>query len=202
VVEPSRETSDQGAAAVATRKTKDTKAKAHLLQCLPDDLLMQVATKKTGKEVWELLKARFVGEERVKEARLQTLKSEFDALRMKEEESIDSYAGKLTSMSVRYANLGGSLDDAALVKKMFDTVPDRYINVVARIERFFDLKKISFNEAVGRLKAFEERTKRGAGSAWTDIGQVLLTQAEWEAQQKRVIRESSGGGRSHGGGRG
>jgi hypothetical protein len=31
---------------------------------------MQVTTKKTGKEVWESLKARFTGEERVKEARL------------------------------------------------------------------------------------------------------------------------------------
>ena len=48
VVEPAGESSDQGAAA---RKVKDTKARAHLLQCLPDDLLMQVATKKTGKEV-------------------------------------------------------------------------------------------------------------------------------------------------------
>jgi hypothetical protein len=30
--------------------------------------------------------------------------------------------------------LGGLLDDAALVKKLFDTVPERYINVVAGIE--------------------------------------------------------------------
>jgi hypothetical protein len=186
VVEPAGESSDQGAVAVAARKAKDTKAWAHLLQCLPDDLLMQVATKKTGKEVWESLKARFMGEERVKEARLQTLKSEFDALRMKEDEWIDGYAGKLTSMSVRYANLGGSLDDAALVKKILDTVSERFINVVAGIEQFFYLKKIAFDEAVGRLKAFEERTRRGSGSARTSDGQVLLTQAEWEARQKKA----------------
>jgi hypothetical protein len=60
VIEPTGEQSKQ-AAAVATRKTKDTKAKAHLLQCLPNDQLMQMATKKTGKEVWDSLKARFVG---------------------------------------------------------------------------------------------------------------------------------------------
>jgi hypothetical protein len=113
------------------------------------------------------LKAWFIGEEPVKEAHLQTLKSEFDALRM-EDESIDSYAGKLTSMSVRYANLGGSLDDAALVKKILNTVPERFINVVAGIEQFFDLKKIAFDEAVGRLKAFEERTRRGGAGARTD----------------------------------
>jgi hypothetical protein len=48
-------------------KAKDRKAKAHLLQCIPDDLLMQMAGKKTCKEVWDSLKARHVGEERVKE---------------------------------------------------------------------------------------------------------------------------------------
>jgi hypothetical protein len=92
------------------------------------------------------------------------LKSEFDALRMKEDESVDSYAGKLMSMSVRYANLGGSLDDAVLVKKILDTVPERFINVIAGIEQFFDLKKIAFDEVVGRLKAFEERMKKSSGS--------------------------------------
>jgi cysteine synthase len=60
VIELTREQSEQ-VAAVAARKTKDTKAKAHLLQCLPNDQLMQMATKKTGKEVWDSLKARFVG---------------------------------------------------------------------------------------------------------------------------------------------
>ena len=49
---------------------KDKKVRAHLFQCLSDELLMQVAKKKTGKEVWESLKARFVGTERVKDARL------------------------------------------------------------------------------------------------------------------------------------
>ena len=53
VVEPSGE-ADVAAeyqAAAAARTAKDRKARVHLLQCLPDDLLMQVAKKKTGKEV-------------------------------------------------------------------------------------------------------------------------------------------------------
>ncbi|CAD6255874.1 unnamed protein product [Miscanthus lutarioriparius] len=210
IMEPSEESSEQSAEATAATKAKDRKARAHLLQCLPDDILMQVAAKKTGKEVWDSLKARFVGEERVREAWLQTLKSEFDAMKMKEEDTIDHYAGWLTGMSVRYGNLDGSLDDAALVKKMFDIVPERFINVVAGIEQFYDLKKLAFDEAVGRLKAYEERTRRGAsGAAKTDTGQVLLTQAEWEARQKRMSGEGSGrsrsqerGGGSRGRGRG
>ena len=86
------------------------------------------------------------------------------------DESIYAYAGRLTGMSVRYGILGGSLDDAALVKKLFDTVPERYINMVAGIEQFYDLKKLAFDEDVGRLKAYEECTKRGAGGAKSDTG--------------------------------
>jgi hypothetical protein len=95
---------------------------------------MQVLKKKTGKEVWNSLKARRVGAERVKDARLQTLKAEFDVLKMKEEETVDEFAGKLRAMSVKYGNLGGTLEDKAMVKKLFDTVPDKFIHVIARIE--------------------------------------------------------------------
>ena len=70
VIDPTGQSSSQDRAVVAKNKAKDMKAKAHLLQCLPDDLLMQVAMKKTEKEVWDSLKSRFVGQHHVKEARL------------------------------------------------------------------------------------------------------------------------------------
>lgn len=134
---------------------KDKKVRVHLFQCLPDDLLMQVAKKKMGTEVWNCLKSRFVSAEHVKDARLQTLKSEFDAMKMGEEEALDQYARKLMGMSMKYSNLGGMLDDTALVKKLFDTMLEKFINVVAGIEQFYDLKTLAFEEAVGQLKAFE-----------------------------------------------
>ncbi|XP_066341258.1 uncharacterized protein [Miscanthus floridulus] len=156
----------------------------------------KVAKKKTGKEVWDSLKARFVGTERVKDARLQTLKAEFDALKMKEEETVDEFTRKLTVMSVKYGNLGRTMEDSAMVKKLFDTVPDRFIHVIAGIEQFYDLKTLVFDEAVGRLKAFKERTRRGAGGLCSGDGQALLTQAKWEARQKNSSGEGSGGERS------
>lgn len=49
------------AAGAAVDPRKDKKAKSHLLQSLPEDLLMQVAKKQSAKEVWDCLKTRFVG---------------------------------------------------------------------------------------------------------------------------------------------
>lgn len=40
-----------------------------------------------------------MGAERVREARLQTLMSEFDRLRMKDDEKIDDFVGRITEIS-------------------------------------------------------------------------------------------------------
>ncbi|XP_078441496.1 uncharacterized protein LOC144711381 [Wolffia australiana] len=194
----------------------DRKAKAHLLQALPENILMQVAQKKTSKEIWEALSTRFVGADRIKNARLRALKRDFDAMLMIDGESLDDYAGRLSMMSVRYTNVGGTLDDTALVKKLFDTVPDRYLPIIAGVEQFCDIDTMLFEEALSRLKAFDERTCQcQAGGGVTIRDQLLLTQAEWEARQKKGGGDSSssqkgkapaGGGNcgrgSHGRGRG
>lgn len=179
------------AAGEAVDQRKDKKARSHLLQALPEDLLMQVATKETSKEVWDCLKTRFIGAERVRDARMQTLKKAFDSMRMNEDETLDQYAGRITTVAVKYSSVGGTLDDTALVKKLFDTTPDRFLSVIAGIEQFYDLKTMPFEEALGRLKAYEERTCRGHGTGNTGEGQLLLTQGEWEARYKKIGGDSS-----------
>lgn len=106
-------------------------------------------------------------------------------------------------MSVKYGNLGGTLEDTVMVKKLLDTVPERFIQCVAGIEQFCDLKTLPLEDAIGRLRTFEERTKRSAGGVRSENGQVLLTQVEWDARQKKSGGEGSGGGKPQGsGGRG
>jgi hypothetical protein len=67
---------------------KNKTARAQLLGALSEDILMHVSMKKTAKEVWDSLKMRFVGADRVKKARLSTLHGEFDKLYMAEEERL------------------------------------------------------------------------------------------------------------------
>jgi len=171
---------------------KNKTAWAQLLQALPEDILMQVSTKKTAKEVWESLKTRFVGADRVKTARLATLKGEFDKLCLADGESLDDYAGKISGMAAKYAGLGSTLDDVVMVKKLLDTVPDRLYPPVAGIEQFCDVDTMAFKEALGRLKAFDERSQRRAqitggqgpfdGQAGSD--KLRLKEEEWKARHK------------------
>jgi DNA-directed RNA polymerase subunit RPC12/RpoP len=52
------------------------------------------------------------------------------------------------------------MDDKRLVRKLLGSVPEKFMQIVSAIEQFADMNTMPFQEAVGRLKAFEERTKK------------------------------------------
>ena len=88
------------------------------------------------------------------------LRGEFDRLRLDDGEELDAYAGRIGGMAAWYASLGLTLGDAAMVKKLLNTVPDRLYAAVAGIEQFCDVDTMAFEEALGRLKVFDERSRR------------------------------------------
>ncbi|PWZ40512.1 hypothetical protein Zm00014a_019724 [Zea mays] len=51
-------------------------------------------------------------------------------------------------MSIQFANLGGSLENEAMVKKFINSVPDCFIHCIAGMEQFWDLKMIAYEVAV------------------------------------------------------
>ncbi|MFS7938146.1 hypothetical protein Hanom_Chr05g00436001 [Helianthus anomalus] len=67
---------------------KDSIAIALLFQGLPKELVLQIGNNDSAKEMREAVKSRNQGADRVKEARLQTLMSEFEGLKMKEPSTI------------------------------------------------------------------------------------------------------------------
>ena len=73
-----------------------------------------------------------MGAERIKEARLQTLMAEFDPLKMKDSETIDDFAGKLSEISSKSAALGIDIEEPKLVRKFLKSLPHKkYIQIVA-----------------------------------------------------------------------
>nr|GFA95897.1 zinc finger, CCHC-type [Tanacetum cinerariifolium]GFB21295.1 zinc finger, CCHC-type [Tanacetum cinerariifolium] len=74
---------------------KDKATTALLYQALTEDVILQVAGCKTAKELWESLKKRHVGEEKVQQARLQSLMIGFNTLQMKDDDTVDAFTAKL-----------------------------------------------------------------------------------------------------------
>lgn len=144
--------------AESTDAEKNNMAIALLFQSIPETLILQVGELNTANKVWEAIKSRYMGADRVREARLQTLMSEFDRLRMKDDEKVDDFVGRMSEISSKSAALGENIEESKLVKKFLSSLPrKKFIHIVASLEQVLDLKTISFEEIIGRIKTFEER---------------------------------------------
>ncbi|KAF5808191.1 putative RNA-directed DNA polymerase [Helianthus annuus] len=169
----------------AVDEKKNKVARAVLLQALPDDILLQVAKNRQTKDIWEALRVRFLGADRVQKARLATLKRELEQLRMKETDTIEEFAGKLSGFVSKFSNLGSSLEDEVIVRKLLDSVPNKYLQIVASIEQYSDIETMPFEEAIGRLKAYEERIRIQNERANDNESNLLLTKSDGEEGSKK-----------------
>ncbi|KAD6794630.1 hypothetical protein E3N88_05526 [Mikania micrantha] len=138
---------------------KNHMAIALLFQSVPEEQLLQIGNLTTAKEMWEALKSQHLGADRVREARLQTLMSDFEALKMKENSTVDDFTIMISGLASKSSALGAFIDEQKMVKKFLNGLPRKFIHMVASIEQMVDLKTITFDDVVGRLKAYEERIK-------------------------------------------
>nr|GEW44240.1 uncharacterized protein [Tanacetum cinerariifolium]GEW57648.1 uncharacterized protein [Tanacetum cinerariifolium] len=102
---------------------KNNIVKGLLFQSILKDLVLQIGNQKTRKEIWGAIKTCNLGADRVKEARLQTLITEFENLKMSDNDTIDAYAAKLSGNASKSATLGEVMSELKLVKKFLVTPP-------------------------------------------------------------------------------
>lgn len=155
---------------------KKKQALAFLFQAIPEDMVLQMASYTDPKQVWDGLKTRYLGVDRVRAARRATLKRELESLRMKEGETVDDFVTKLTGLALKARTLGYELEEAELVKRLLDSMPKSFLQIVASIEQCFELDSMLFDEAVGRLKAYEERLKGTEKTEDIQGGLLLVNQ--------------------------
>ncbi|GKD44936.1 zinc finger, CCHC-type containing protein [Tanacetum coccineum] len=173
---------------------KDKATTAFLYQALTEDVILQVASCKTANELWESLRKRHVGEEKVQQARLQSLMIGFNTLQMKDDDTVDAFTAKLNGYATKAKELGKTLDESLLVRKLLDSTPDRFIQIVASIEQTSDLDEITLDEITGKLKAFEERIKLRKGGQVESQENLLFAQGEHSGKGRRFSKR---GGRSN-----
>ena len=171
---------------------KDQMALVAIYQAIPEEMLFLLVEKETAKEAWQTLKTIHVGAERVNEAKIQTLKIEFEIMNMKKSETIDDYAARLTEVVNKIRTFGDKFEEAYLVKKFLCSVPPKFLHIASAIEQFANLKVMTMEEVIGRLKAYKEQI----GGNKENAEHVLLTRGKWK--EKKC---SDNGGHSRGRGR-
>ncbi|WKA00249.1 hypothetical protein VitviT2T_018628 [Vitis vinifera] len=111
----------------------------------------------TPKLVWDKLQGEFEGSERVKTVRLLTWKREFELMKMKDDESVKDYSGRLMDVVNQIRLLGEAFTDQKVVEKIMVSVPQKFEAKISAIEESCDLQTLTIVELTSKLHAQEQR---------------------------------------------
>ncbi|CAN6353493.1 unnamed protein product [Urochloa humidicola] len=174
----------------AVDEVQDQLALSLISQSVDDDTLLRVSAKETAYDVWEALRSMHVGVERVREARVQSLRADLDNLKMSNTESVDDFAGKFMTLVGHIRELGDAVEEKYVVKKLLRFVSTKFINVASSMVLFGNINNMAMEEAIGSLKAHEELLK---GQEVRSEEQLLMARGENSARGRGRAQGSRDG---------
>ena len=111
----------------------------------------------SAKEIWDKLKTVYEGDVKVKNAKLQTYRSQFESLKMEESEDIATYFLRIDEVANTMRGLGQKIKDEDLVQKVLRSLPARFNPKVSALEERADLDTLDMDTLSGILTAYEMR---------------------------------------------
>ncbi|MCH81752.1 copia-type polyprotein, partial [Trifolium medium] len=105
------------------------------------------------------MKHKFQGSTKVKRAQLQALRGEFEILRMKEDESVNDYFGRVLATVNKMKIQGETMEQRIVVEKILRSMTRKFNYVVCAIEESNDVETLSIDELQGSLLVHEQKMK-------------------------------------------
>lgn len=168
-------------------KLKDLKAKNLLYQAIERDVLETILDRSSSKAIWDSMKQKFQGSTRVKRAQLQSLRCDFEVLRMKEGESVNAYFARVLSIANKMKAHGENMSETMITEKILRSMISKFNYVVCSIEESNNMTTMTIDELQSSLLVHEQRMKG---------------QGEEEQVLKVTHEDQAGRGRGRGAGRG
>jgi hypothetical protein len=143
----------------AERKTYETNAKAvnALLGSLTESEFVKVMQLNTAKDIWDKIILSYEGDAKVKSAKLQTLRIQYENLKMNNEESIANFFLRLDDIVNRMRNLGETITESTLVEIFLRSLTAKFESKVSALEEKQDLQNLTVVQLHGILTAYEMR---------------------------------------------
>jgi hypothetical protein len=138
----------------------NSRAKNAILNGLVDSVYVKVMHCDSAKEIWDKLQNVYEGDAKVKEAKLQTYRGQFEQLKMKEDENIAAYFLRVDETVNAIKGLGEEVDESIIVQKVLRSLPMRFDPKISALEEREDLSTISMDELHGIFTTYEMRTKQ------------------------------------------
>ena len=79
-----------------------------------------------AKEAWKILETTYESTRKVKDTKLHMLTTRFEELKMSEDESFDSFYGRLNEVVIGKLNLGEKTEGSKVVRKILRLLPESF----------------------------------------------------------------------------
>ncbi|KAK4258901.1 hypothetical protein QN277_005297 [Acacia crassicarpa] len=181
-------------------RKKDKKALFLIFQGVDESILEKISDAKTSKNAWEILQKSCEGVDKAKKIRLQSLRAEFENLKMQNTEPVTDYVSRVQKVAKEMKRNGETLDDVRIIEKILRSLTRKFDYIVTAIEEAKDLSVMSIDELVGSLQAHEQRMNLNEGSS--NLEQALqskLSLNENQASSSSYVRGRGNRGGYRGG---
>ncbi|KAG9458831.1 hypothetical protein H6P81_003339 [Aristolochia fimbriata] len=120
-----------------------------------EEQFRRISTCTTAQEAWKILEVHYEGTESVRVSKLQMLTTQFELMRMREDESILEYEGKIRDIANQSAALGDKIPQNRLVRKVLRSLSSKFKMKRVAIEEYKVIDNMTLDELIGSLKTFE-----------------------------------------------
>ena len=122
-----------------------------LFSAVTNEEFKKISSTKTAKEAWTILQTTYEGTKAVKDSKLQRLTTIFEEIKMEEDESFDEFYAKLKDIVNSAFNLGQTILEPKIVRKVLKSLPEIFHDKITAIEESKDIDKIPLTELVSNL---------------------------------------------------
>ena len=142
-----------------------------LFSAVNNEEFQKISSTETAKEAWTMLQITYEGTKTIKDSKFQRLITSFEEIKMEEDESFDEFYAKLKDIVNSAFNLGETIPELKIVRKVLRSLPERFHAKIMMIEESKDIDKIPLTELVGNLQTYElglsriEKSRKGKSMA-------------------------------------
>ncbi|GJZ23157.1 retrovirus-related pol polyprotein from transposon TNT 1-94 [Tanacetum coccineum] len=194
------EIGDMNASQLKALKEKRMKAKTALyllFHSVDESGFKKIVGASTAKQAWDTLEKAYKGADRVKQVRLQTLRGELEAMRMKETEGVSDYITHVQTVVNQLKRNGETLPDTRIIEKILRSLTENFENVVCAIEESKDLEDLTIEELAGSLEAHEQRKNKKKQES---LDEALKTKATIKDEKALFAHQNNHGKGTNSGG--
>ena len=126
-----------------------------LFSAVTNEEFKKISSTETAKEAWTILQTTYKGTKAVKDSKIQRLTTSFEEIKMEEDESFDEFYAKLKDIVNSTFNLGETISEPKIVRKVLRSLLGRFHAKITAIEESKDIDKIHLTVLVGNLQTYK-----------------------------------------------